>query len=161
MLFYVILIIVIICILSIYHYHPKTITINQTTINKFNFNLLYQKFPIVITDNISNLNDVLNLWFKYNFIYKFEGVNNTWKQSNAKYSILHNNTNSKIEIHICNPNVKINNKIPTSDSKIITINLSENQFLILPFKWYYYLESDISFINIHDIYTVILSQLSY
>lgn len=160
MLFYVILIIIIICILAIYHYHPKTITINQTTIQNFNFNLLYQKNPIVIVDNIINLNDVLNLWFKYNFIYALKDIQNNWKQSNAKYSILHNNSNSKIELHICNPHVKINNKMPTSDSKIITINLSENQFIILPFKWYYYLENNLEIINIHDVYTMALSQLS-
>lgn len=160
MLFYVILIIIIICILAIYHYHPKKITINQTTIQNFNFNLLYQKHPIVIIDNIINLNDVLNLWFKYNFIYALKDIQNNWKQSNAKYSILHNNSNSKIELHICNPHVKINNKMPTSDSKIITINLSKNQFIILPFKWYYYLENNLEIINIHDVYTMALSQFS-
>lgn len=160
MLFYVILIIIIILILAIYHYHPKTISINQTTIENFNFNLLYQKHPIVIVDNIINIKDVLELWFKYNFIYKSEATQNNWKHSNAKYSILHNNSNSKIELHICNPNVKINNKIPTSDSKIITINLSENQFLILPFKWYYYIENNLEILNIHDIYTMTLSQFN-
>ena len=158
MLFYVILVIIIICIIAIYHYHPKTITINQTTIDKFNFNLLYQKSPIVITDSIINLNDILNIWFKYNFIYNGDS-SNIWQQSKSKYVIIHNNNNVKTDVHICNPNVKISNKMPTSDSKIITIHLSENQFMILPFKWYYYLENNVTVLNIHDMYTIALSQI--
>lgn len=157
MLLYIIIIIIIICILAIYHYHPKTIIINQTTIDKFNFNLLYQKYPIVITNNIINLDDILNTWFKYNFIYN-SNIDSNWQQSTSKYTIIHNNNDFKIDIHICNPNIKINNKMPTSDSKIITIHLSQNQFIILPFNWYYYLENNNTVINIHDLYTIFLLQ---
>ena len=166
MLFYKILlvifiILIIVSIIIIYHVHLNTITINQTTIDKFDFYLLYQKNPLVISDHIPSIQLILDSWFKYNFIY--QDLNNTtqkWKLNNAKYTILHNNNETNIEIHICNPNIKLINNIPTSNSKIITINLSSHQFIVLPYKWYYFNDNNnVNIFNIHDIYTKLLSTL--
>ena len=72
MLFYKILtifiILIIIAIIIIYHIHSNTIVINQTTIDKFDFYLLYQKNPLIISDHTPDLTIVLESWFKYNFI---------------------------------------------------------------------------------------------
>ena len=59
-----------------------------------------------------------------------------------------------IELHICNPNSKLENNIPTQNAKIITVNLSAHQFIILPYKWYYYNENYINVFNINDLYTL-------
>ena len=135
MLFYKILtifiILIIISIIIIYHIHSNTIVINQTTIDKFDFYLLYQKNPLIISDHTPDLTIVLESWFKYNF-----------------------------ELHICNPNSKLENNIPTQNTKIITVNLSSHQFIILPYKWYYYNDNYINVFNINDLYTSILATLS-
>ena len=159
MLFYKILtifiILIIIAIIIIYHIHPNTIVINQTTIDKFNFNLLYQKNPLIISDHTPDLTTVLESWFKYNFIsIQPSSIINTWKTNNSKYILIHNNNDSHIELHICNPNSKLENNIPTQNAKIITVNLSAHQFIILPYKWYYYNENYINVFNINDLYTL-------
>jgi len=159
MLFYKILtILIILIIIIIYHIHPNTIVINQTTIDKFNFNLLYQKNPLIISDHTPDLTKVLESWFKYNFIsIQPSSLINTWKTNNSKYILIHNNNDSNIELHICNPNSKLENNIPTQNAKIITVNLSAHQFIILPYKWYYYNENYINVFDINDLYTYTLS----
>lgn len=159
MLFYKILtILIILIIIIIYHIHPNTIVINQTTIDKFNFNLLYQKNPLIISDHTPDLTTVLESWFKYNFIsIQPSSLINTWKTNNSKYILIHNNNDSNIELHICNPNSKLENNIPKQNSKIITVNLSSHQFIILPYKWYYYNENYINVFDINDLYTYTLS----
>jgi hypothetical protein len=164
MLFYKILaifiILIIIAIIIIYHIHPNTIVINQTTIDKFDFYLLYQKNPLIISDHTPNLTTVLESWFKYNFIsIQPSSTINTWKTNTAKYCLIHNNNDSDIELHICNPNSKLENNVPTQNTKIITVNLSSHQFIILPYKWYYYNENYINFFNINDLYTYTLATL--
>lgn len=161
MLFYKILtIFIILAIIIIYHIHPNTIVINQTTIAKFNFNLLYQKNPIIISDHTPDLTIILNSWFNYNFIsIQPLSTINTWKTNNSKYILIHNNNDSNIELHICNPNSKLENNIPTQNTKIITVNLSSHQFIILPYKWYYYNENYINVFNINDLYTYALATL--
>lgn len=159
MLFYKILtIFIILIIIIIYHIHPNTIVINQTTIDKFNFNLLYQKNPLIISDHTPDLTTVLESWFKYNFIsIQPSSLINTWKTNNSKYILIHNNNDSNIELHICNPNSKLENNIPKQNAKIITVNLSSHQFIILPYKWYYYNENYINVFDINDLYTYTLS----
>jgi len=164
MLFYKILItlfiiFIIISITFIYHINTNTITINQTTINKFDFYLLYQKNPLIISDHIPDLTIILDSWFKYNYISKIQLTNN-WKLNNSKYLLLHNNSDTDIEIHICNPNTKIENNIPTQNTKIITINLSSLQFIIIPYRWFYYNDNiNTNMFSINDHYTKLLSIL--
>ena len=159
-LFTVLIIAIIIAIIIIYHIHSNTIIINQTTINKFDFHLLYQKNPLIISDHIIDLSVILESWFKYNFITTQLSSNiNNWKQNNAKYCLLHNNNDFDIEIHICTPHTKLENNIPTQNAKIVTISLSSHQFMILPYKWCYYNEKYINIFNINDFYTKIESIL--
>ena len=164
MLFYKILtvfiILIIISIIIIYHIHSNTIVINQTTIDKFDFYLLYQKNPLIISDHTPDLTNIIDSWFKYNFIsIQPSSTINNWKTNNSKYTLIHNNNDSLIELHICNPNSKLENNIPTQDNKIITVNLSSHQFIILPYKWYYYNDTYINVFNINDLYTKLLTTL--
>ena len=159
-IFLAIFILLIISIIIIYHIHKNTIIINQTTIDKFDFYLLYQKNPLVISDHIPSLQLILDSWFKYNFIYKDDNNIPKWKLNTAKYTLLHNNNETNIEIHTCHPNIKLINNIPTSESKIITISLSSHQFIILPYKWYYFNDNkNVTIFNIHDVYTKLLTTL--
>jgi hypothetical protein len=159
-LFTVVIIAIIIAIIIIYHIHSNTIIINQTTINKFDFHLLYQKNPLIISDHIIDLSIILESWFKYNFISTQLSSNiNTWKQNNAKYCLLHNNNDFDIDIHICTPNTKLENNIPISKTKIVTITLSSHQFIVLPYNWFYYNLNYINAFNINDFYTKFVSIL--
>lgn len=152
---YIVLIILsILLIFSLYFDHPKSIKINQTTVENFNFNLLYEKHPIVIQDVVKNIDDITNLWFKQNFVKKLTDISNdttNWIKCNSKYTIIQANCDQ--EIHICNPYTELVNNVPCSNSNVLSIALKSNQFIILPFKWHYFSEKHINTIYIHDIIT--------
>ena len=110
-----------------------------------------------------DINSIIDIWFKYNFIYSTKLNNQSWINNKSKYLIIHNSSNSeKTEIHICNPYTNIDkNNNPCNNSKIISIELLHHQFMILPFNWYYFIDD--SFINlylIHDPITLLISSCS-
>ena len=139
----IILIIIFIIILFLYtlcyYIFPSDITILQTTIEHFNFDLLSSRQPIVISDYLNNPEEIINSWFKYNIIsYDDDNDNDDndddWKHNNSKYLFI--NANEKTEIIIYKAERTKEN--PPEDGKIIIIKLEKNQSLILPFKWKYY-----------------------
>ena len=64
----IILLIIIIIYAYCYYIFPTEISILQTDLNNFNFNLLSSRQPIVISDFIQNPSEVINSWFNYNII---------------------------------------------------------------------------------------------
>jgi len=137
-----------------YFCHPRYIQINQTNINNFKFSLLYEKFPIIILDTTPDINNIINKWFKHNYISYVNNLDiiNIWLRNNSKYKILY--SYKEQEIHISNTYTIFYNNIPLSDSKIISIKLKQNQFCILPYKWYYFIENnDVIIYDIDDIFT--------
>ena len=139
----IILIIIFIIILFLYtlcyYIFPSDITILQTTIEHFNFDLLSSRQPIVISDYLNNPEEIINSWFKYNIIsYDDDNDNDDndddWKHNNSKYLFI--NANEKTEIIIYKAERTKEN--PPEDGKIIIIKLEKNQSLILPFIWKYY-----------------------
>ena len=136
-----------------YYIFPKDISILQTDITNFNFNLLSARQPIVITDYIQNPSEIINSWFNYNIInsnlnnnnnndnnynndnnLNNNNNNNDWIHNNYKYLFI--NANEDTEVIVYNAQItKIN---PNPEDKIIIIKLQKNQSLILPFKWKYY-----------------------
>lgn len=159
---YIVLIILsILLIFSLYFDHPKSIKINQTTVENFNFNLLYEKHPIVIQDVVKNIDDITNLWFKQNFVKKLTDLSNdttNWIKCNSKYTIIQANQDQ--EIHICNPYTEFVNNVPCSNSNIISIQLKTDQFLIIPHKWYYIHDKNVYIIKIHDLFTTLFNMLN-
>ena len=150
----ILIIIFIIFLYSLYFYHPKNIQINQTTITNFKFSFLYEKLPIIILDTTPNIDNIINKWFKHNFISQTNNIhtNNLWLKNNSKYKIIY--TLKEQEIHISNPYTLFINNIPSADSKIISIKLKDNQFFILPYKWNFFVENNINTYDINDIFTI-------
>ena len=157
--YFILLIIVILIIYSLYFDHPKSIKINQTELQHFHFNLLYEKFPIVIQDTVHNINDINKLWFKHNFVKKNE-TNNLfdWMKCNSKYTIVL--AKEDLEIHISNPYTEFIDNKPCSNANIISIALKTNQFIIVPHKWHFITEKQCDVFHINDIFTYIYDNLN-
>ena len=121
-----------------YYIFPTDISILQTTIEHFNFDLLSSRQPIVISDYLNNPNEIINSWFKYNIIGDNNDNDDTndedWKHNNSKYLFINANENTEIIIY----KAERTKENPPEDGKIIIIKLEKNQSLILPFKWKYY-----------------------
>jgi len=130
-----------------YYIFPTDITILQTTIEHFNFDLLTSRQPIVISDYLKNPEEIINSWFKYNIINKIDdnendndnengndNGNNDWIQNNNKYLFINAYEDTELIIY----KAERTKENPPQDAKIIIIKLKKNQSIILPFKWKYY-----------------------
>ena len=140
----IILLIIVLIYTYCYYIFPKEISILQTDLTNFNFNLLSARQPIVISDFIQDPSEVIKSWFNYNIINPDNNNDNNnnndnddWKHNNYKYLFI--NANEDTEVIIYKAEItKIN---PKPEDNIIIIKLQKNQSLILPFKWKYYAQN--------------------
>lgn len=135
-IFIIIFIIILFLYTLCYYIFPSDITILQTTIELFNFELLSLRQPIVISDYLNNPEEIINSWFKYNIIKDEddEDEDDDWKQNNNKYLFINANEDTEVIIF----KAERTKENPPEDGNIIIIKLEKNQSLILPFKWKYY-----------------------
>lgn len=126
--------------------------ITQTTIDKINLNLLYEKKPIIINESLRNPRQLVWTLFKYSYAFKKEYplISSRAVKSNAKFSYIFSAHPDATFVNLINPVyskdfvwVKSSNKgVYTSttqleDTKVeyITIKLRPNQVLIIPSHW--------------------------
>jgi hypothetical protein len=153
----IILLIIVLIYTYCYYIFPKEISILQTDLTNFNFNLLSARQPIVISDFIQDPSEVIKSWFNYNIINpdnNNDNDNDDWKHNNYKYLFI--NANEDTEVIIYKAEItKIN---PKPEDNIIIIKLQKNQSLILPFKWKYY-SNNINKWGIDDLITFSFGRL--
>jgi|694.fasta_scaffold59194_5 hypothetical protein len=153
----IILSIIIIIYAYCYYIFPNEISILQTDLSNFNFNLLTSRQPIVISDFIQEPSEVIKSWFNYNIInsnMNDDNKHNDWIHNNYKYLFI--NAYDDTEVIIYKAEItKIN---PKQEDNIIIIKLLKNQSLILPFKWKYY-ATNINKFGIDDLITFSFGRL--
>lgn len=152
----IILLIIVLIYAYCYYIFPKEVSILQTDLTNFNFNLLSARQPIVISDFIQDPSEVIKSWFNYNIINPDNNDNNNddWKHNNYKYLFI--NATQDTEVIIYKAEItKIN---PKPEDNIIIIKLQKNQSLILPFKWKYY-SNNINKWGIDDLITFSFGRL--
>ena len=140
MKFIVIIIIIIILIyISCYFIFPPSVQILQTTIQDFNFPLLYTRQPIVIYDHLKEKEELVNSWFKYNSITHLinDNDNDNWVYNKYKYLFINANENIEVIIY----KASIYSAPPTETDSIIAIKLEKDQSLILPYRWKYFVDN--------------------
>lgn len=164
-------ILLIIIYASLYYIYNDELIIYQVEASHFDFNLLYNKQPIIIQDSIKNIDDILVNWFSYNIIEYDVNIPNilNWNINNFKYFLIYadEQEENSIEITLGNPLTKHENNVPISpdiipdyNQKLTTILLNKNKLLIIPFKWFYHLNiisGNPRFFGIHDYITYGLS----
>ena len=108
---------------------PKTdFQILQSRLHNISDNILYEKYPIIINDNIIDVNDLLSTLFKYQYIFT-KSFTLTLKHSMinySKYLIMHNIHNNECIVKVSNPSQHFNN---------ISIIVYPFNVLIIPYKW--------------------------
>ena len=147
-LFIVLLIIYSLC----YFIFNNEIELLQIEKNNLTMDLLIQKNPIIIQNNIDL--DFIKSIFKNNIINLIK-PNEQWNRNNFKYVIIIPITDTNI--FISKPK-KIKYEIPNKDEILIDVKLKKNNSILLPFKWYYSLNNidDVMIIGIHDYITYLL-----
>lgn len=147
--------------ISFYFIFPDEVVIYQTDIINFDFNTLYKKQPIVIEDDIKDINELLYLWFSPNIVNYDVKIDNLWSKNKYKYLLIHatdHNTKSEITLYQSSKNIQ-NSNIPSSDTYLTTIKLNNNKILIIPFGCRYNISGNVNIYGIHDYITYILQYL--
>ena len=157
---YIVLAIIIIIILYSYCYfiYPSSVIILQTTLNDFSFDLLLQKQPLVISDRIVNITNLIDSWFSPNFknIHNINNLN-IWHLNTYKYLYIHSLEDN--EILLLPANKKLINNNPDEKDTIVAIKLHKNQSLIIPYRWHYYINGNMQNIGINDYVTYVLQKI--
>jgi hypothetical protein len=150
----ILILILLIAIIYIRYYTKVNIDtkILQANLYNLNYNILQEKYPIVINDKVVNINDIINKTFKHLYSKKFINTifNENIKQNLGKYCLFHNNSNNDMNIYIANPiNSKSfsfknspnnNNFITASETDFdnifsIKMILKPYNVLIIPYGW--------------------------
>lgn len=129
------IIILVIIYLSYYTRVITTITILQTTLGDFQFDMLYEKQPIVIQDEIADLAQVLAAWFPNNT--RTEGTlipGAAWTQNRHKYLLIQAQTEG--DLYLVNSSAVMGaDGMPDPQSQaLVGIHLRPGQVVIVPFK---------------------------
>jgi hypothetical protein len=155
---------IILCVAIAYMYcyfvFPDDLCILQSSINAFDFNLLYRRQPLVIQDCIIDIDTLLNLWFTPNIIQDvIPDINKTWNQNCHKYCYAY--AKNDTEILLYSANAKVVNDIADNDEPVLAIQLRPSQGVIIPYRWYYNIKNieDIKFYGIHDYVTYFIDLL--
>ena len=154
---FVFIIIVLISILYLQYYlkYKQDYQILQVYLDTFKLETLYEKYPIVIYDQIYDIEELLKttLAYSYNFKKTFEIAAEKVYRNASKYVLLFSE-DSDIALKIVNPKYKkdIKQKMEDSNVQYITIKLKEKQVLILPALWYYQTNNmDVKAIGLDDL----------
>lgn len=150
-----------VCIILLYVYcyfiYPSHLSIIQTSLNEFDFTMLFKKQPLVIEDKSKEVLTILNSWFTPNIVHDIEYDNKrTWNVNSHKYLYVY--ALEDCEILLYPPKHKVVDDTPNSDEPVIAINLRKLQSLVIPYCWYYNIKNkyDAKLYGIHDYVTYML-----
>lgn len=161
----IILTLVVLAILSFYMQSyfkiQKETQIIQTTLTSFHPDILLEKQPIYVNDNIYNPADVIASIFKYQYVQKVLSLSNKsyLKRNLSKFVLIYNDQDQPIHVYIANPtttkHMKYYNgffvnkfyKVCKKESEIqndemIKIILKPNNMFVIPMGWIYKTDVD-------------------
>ena len=156
---YIYVFICILCAIYVYSYYryPTNISILQTSLAQFKFDMVTQRLPVVIHDNENTLRLIHEAWFNFNIStrYNLSGSNNPmWHKNRYKYILIEAKQDGEILLYpACKKLTKENT--PEPEEGVIAIQASKGQVVILPFKWLYLVPEgmNITCIGLHDLIT--------
>jgi len=157
---YIFVIACFIAYLYCYFVFPSHISIIQTTLSSFNFNMLLERQPIVVDDTIKDILSVIDSWFSSNIIQDAE-INDkkTWNINRHKYLVCYTLDDDELLLYKAGNSVV--NDVADDKEPIIAITLKKHQTVIVPFQWYYNIKNKDNFklYGVHDYCTYILNVL--
>lgn len=149
---------------SYYYRYPKKVTILQTTLDNFYFDMLREKQPIVIQDRLIDVSILGNVWFKQNSVTQFQlatsdSNNPVWIRNRYKFTVIHCKDACEVLVASASDVPDKNNVMPET-ATLVALRLSPDQSVIIPYHMHYAItqkESKIvTCLGVHDIVTRIL-----
>jgi hypothetical protein len=152
------LIIIILSLIVFYVYcyfiYPTHVSILQTSLEDFDFNMLLNRQPLVIEDKIKDVKYVLSAWFSGNIIQdtSFDSKR-IWNINSHKYMYLYSIRDTEILLYPAGNTVI--NDVPDNREPVLAIQLKKTQSIVIPYRWYYNIKNkdDVKLYGIHDYVT--------
>ena len=160
---YALLLILVVVYMSYYYRYPNSITILQTTLDNFYFDMLREKQPIVIEDRVVDAQALSAMWFKHNFTYAFplqtsKEDDPVWIRNKYKFTLIH--CEQPCEILVARAvDVPVQNQMP-ENATLVAIRLSPKQSVIVPYRMHYAIThkeiTTVQCVGVHDLITCVL-----
>lgn len=117
-----------------YYRHPKELSVLQTTLADFNFDMLFEKQPIVITDLVQDINVVLQAWFAHSRKVNLEvSAETRWYRNAHKYLLIQARADG--ELYVVSAARKLAaDGAPAEDETLLAVKMREGQLVLLPFR---------------------------
>lgn len=149
----IIVALVIILYVQYYFAYKKEFEIIQVTLDNIQLKTLYEKYPIIIADQVYKIDDLLKTVFAYSYVFKKEISIEPDKLTCNKYKYLLITCEDNVDIKLINPKYKpkIKSTLEESDVQYVTVKMKENQVLIVPALWYIHTDNmDVSALGLDD-----------
>jgi hypothetical protein len=157
MIFYI----TILCILFyIYCYfiYPTNVSILQSNLQEFDFNLLLKRQPLVIEDSVKDVLSLLKSWFEPNIIQDTQfDDKRIWNVNSHKYLYIYALIDTEVLLYA--PGHKVVNDMPDNNEPVIAIKLKATQSIIVPYRWYYNTKNNVKLYGIHDYVTYVMDYI--
>lgn len=141
----VFLLIIVLLIVALYvqYYlaYKKEYEIIQVTLDNLELKTLYEKYPIVISDQVYKIDELLKTVFAYSYVFKKQVSIEPEKITRNSYKYLLITSDDNVDIKLINPKYKVKPTLEESDVQYVTVKLKENQVLIVPALWYVHTEN--------------------
>lgn len=137
---FLLIIVVLVTALYVQYYlsYKKEFEIIQVTLDNIQLKTLYEKYPVVIADQVYKTDDLLKTVFKYSYVFKKSVSIEPGKLTRNDYKYMIITSDDNVDVKLINPKYKSNIKttLAESDVQYVTVKLKEHQVLIVPALWY-------------------------
>lgn len=144
--------IVVLVYCSYYYKYPEDLTVLQTSLTDFQFDMLRAKQPIVIHDRVADAQQVRKAWFPYNIVKTTDVLAfDAWTSNRYKYLMIQP-TAQATDVYLYGAREPLDSEgLPDAEKSLLAIHLEPKQLLILPRGMRYMIEKQ-EFIayGIHD-----------
>lgn len=159
----IILIIIIIVYGKYYTNYNKDIKILQVYLDNIKLDILYERYPILIYDQVYNHKQLMNTLFAYSYLFTKTAIISPSIPliNNSKYILISSADNTII--NIINPkykdDAKKNLKFEDTSMQYVSIKLQPKQVLILPSRWIYQSKDELIITKLDDILSFVFLRL--
>jgi hypothetical protein len=154
-IFYIAIVVILYIYISYYYRYSEEPTIIHSYEKLFQNNVMLEKRPIILLENEKSLEEIHKKNTPYMIKKKLEYDTSNWVRNKYKYLYIQPTDTS--ELHLLQASKKLTEDgIPDKDETLITLKVKKNQIIILPYHWYYYTETPINSVGVHDYISWIL-----
>lgn len=152
---YIVLAIIVYVYISYYYRYSDEDNIIHSYERVFQSNVMLEKLPIVLLENDKSIQEIHQTYSPYMIKKTVNYEPSKWVRNKYKYLYIQPTETS--ELHLLQPSKKLTDEeIPNKEDTLVTLKVKKNQIIILPYHWYYYTETPINVVGVHDYISWIL-----